>query len=90
MMKSLWLVLLVVVGLVSMSAASNYMYEKTAENGVGYVETQKIIATQFGFEGQKLVEKVVGSGNFKVNSELEAERQLMKGGEPVGSVWIPD
>ena len=90
MMKSLWLVLLVVVGLVSMSAASNYMYEKTAENGVGYVETQKIVATQFGFEGQKLVEKVVGSGNFKVNSELEAERQLMKGGEPVGSVWVPD
>ena len=48
MMKSLWLVLLVVVGLVSMSAASNYMYEKTAVNGVGYVETQKIVATQFG------------------------------------------
>ena len=90
MMKSLWLMLLVVVGLVSMGAASNYMYEKTAENGVGYVETQKIVATQFGFEGQKLVEKVVGSGNFKVNSELEAERQLMKGGEPVGSVWVPD
>jgi len=90
MMKSFVVCMLAVVCLVSVGAASNYMYEKTALDGVGYLEQHKVVATQYGFEGSKLVETVAGSGNAKVRSELEVERQLMKGGMPVGSVWVPE
>jgi len=70
--------------------AANYMYEKASVKGVGYMEQQKIISTQTGFEGQKLVEKVAGSGNvISLHSEIEVERQLQRGGVPVGSVWVP-
>jgi hypothetical protein len=66
------------------------MYEKASVKGVGYMEQEKIISTQTGFEGQKLVEKVAGSGNvISMKSELEVERQLQRGGVPVGSVWVP-
>ena len=56
------------------------MYEKASVKGVGYKNVEMIISTQTGFEGQKLVEKESGSGNvITERTELEAERQLMRG-----------
>jgi hypothetical protein len=44
-----------------------------------------IISTQYGFMGQKLVEKESGSGNvITERTELEAERQLLHNGAPIG------
>jgi hypothetical protein len=53
------------------------MYEKNSVKGVGYLEQEKIVQTQVGFTGQKLVEHVAGSGNVVLlRTELEAERQM--------------
>jgi len=92
-MKKISVVLItlaLLLALAGIAGAANYMYEKASVKGVGYMEQQKIISTQTGFEGQKLVEKVAGSGNvISLHSELEVERQLQRGGVPVGSVWNP-
>jgi hypothetical protein len=73
-----------------MAGAANYMYEKASVKGVGYKNVEMIISTQTGFEGQKLVEKESGSGNvITERTELEAERQLQRGGIPIGSEWYP-
>jgi hypothetical protein len=57
--------------------AANYMYEKASVQGVGYKNVEKIISTQNGFNGSKLVEKGSGSGNVITDrTELEAERQI--------------
>ncbi|HSD56571.1 MAG TPA: hypothetical protein VLB04_00210 [Methanotrichaceae archaeon] len=70
-----------------MAGAANYMYEKASVKGVGYKNVEMIVSTQWGFEGQKLVEKESGSGNvITEKTELEAERQLQKGGIPIGAV----
>ena len=66
-----------VVALIGMAGAANYMYEKASVKGVGYKNVEMIISTQTGFNGQKLVEKESGSGNvITERTELEAERQL--------------
>jgi hypothetical protein len=63
-----------------MSIASNYMYEKSSVKGIGYKSNEKIISTQTGFNGSKLVEKESGSGNIITDrTELEAERQIGSG-----------
>jgi hypothetical protein len=73
--------------LVGMAGAANYMYEKASVKGVGYKNVEMIISTQYGFEGQKLVEKESGSGNvITERTELEAERQLDRDGMPIGTV----
>ena len=60
-----------------MACAANYMYEKASVKGVGYKNVEMIVSTQYGFAGQKLVEKESGSGNIITEkTELEAERQL--------------
>ena len=59
MKKILAVLLLAAILLVSQVEAANYMYEKASVKGVGYMEQEKIISTQTGFEGQKLVEKVL-------------------------------
>jgi len=80
---------IVAIALVGMAGAANYMYEKASVKGVGYKNVEMIISTQTGFEGQKLVEKESGSGNvITERTELEAERQLQRGGVPIGSVWV--
>jgi hypothetical protein len=76
--------------LVGMAGAANYMYEKASVKGVGYKNVEMIISTQTGFNGQKLVEKESGSGNvITERTELEAERQLQRNGQPIGGgcVW---
>lgn len=90
MRQCIAILVIIAVSLVGVAGAANYMYEKASVKGVGYMEQEKIISTQTGFEGQKLVEKVAGSGNVvSMHSELEVERQLTRGGVPVGSVWVP-
>ncbi len=68
---------LLAIALVGMAGAANYMYEKASVKGVGYKNVEMIVSTQYGFAGQKLVEKESGSGNIITEkTELEAERQL--------------
>ena len=76
-MKREFIVLAVIVmALVGMAGAANYMYEKSSVKGVGYRSLEIVISTQSGFNGQKLVEKQSGSGNVITSRiELEAERQ---------------
>ena len=90
MRKMIAVLVIIAMAVVGMAGAANYMYEKASVKGVGYKNVEMIISTQTGFEGQKLVEKESGSGNvITERTELEAERQLLRGGVPVGSVWVP-
>jgi hypothetical protein len=77
-MKNIFAILVLVpILLIAQAGAANYMYEKSSVKGVGYLEQEKIVQTQVGFSGQKLVEHVAGSGNvILLRTELEAERQL--------------
>ncbi len=87
MRKMIAVLVIIAMAVVGMAGAANYMYEKASVKGVGYKNVEMIISTQTGFEGQKLVEKESGSGNvITERTELEAERQLQRGGIPVGSV----
>jgi len=71
------ILVVLVVALVGMTSAANYMYEKASVKGVGYKNVEMIVSTQSGFNGAKLVEKESGSGNvITERTELEAERQL--------------
>ena len=92
MRKMIAVLVIIAMAVVGMAGAANYMYEKASVKGVGYKNVEMIISTQTGFEGQKLVEKESGSGNvITERTELEAERQLQRGGVPIGSVWVePD
>ena len=75
---------------VGMAGAANYMYEKASVKGVGYKNVEMIISTQTGFNGQKLVEKESGSGNvITERTEVEAERQLDRLGNPIGACAWP-
>ena len=68
---------ILVIALVGMAGAANYMYEKASVKGVGYKNVEMIVSTQEGFNGAKLVEKESGSGNvITERTELEAERQI--------------
>ncbi|MDM7913423.1 MAG: hypothetical protein QUS09_10025 [Methanotrichaceae archaeon] len=80
MRKELVVLVIIAMALVGMAGAANYMYEKASVRGVGYKNVEMIVSTQWGFEGQKLVEKESGSGNvITERTELEAERQLGHG-----------
>ena len=84
MKKELVVLAIIAIALVGMAGAANYMYEKASVKGVGYKNVEMIVSTQYGFEGQKLVEKESGSGNvITENTELEAERQLGPDGNPL-------
>jgi hypothetical protein len=79
--------IIIAFALVGVASAANYMYEKASVKGVGYKNVEMIISTQYGFMGQKLVEKESGSGNvITERTELEAERQLDHDGMPIGTV----
>ena len=70
-------VAVLILALIGMAGAANYMYEKASVKGVGYKNVEMIISAQTGFNGQKLVEKESGSGNvITQRTEIEAERQL--------------
>jgi hypothetical protein len=57
MSKHYIVMMMLVVALIGMAGAANYMYEKASVKGVGYKNVEMIISTQTGFNGQKLVEK---------------------------------
>src|SRR5512139_3716900 len=83
-------VLLMFVAFMGQAEAANYMYEKDSVKGVGYVNVERLISLQNGFDSQKLVEKKSGSGNVvALNTELEAERQLNGLGGAIGSKYVP-
>jgi len=77
MAKRSMVIIALLVALIGIAGAANYMYEKASVKGVGYKNVEMIVSTQTGFNGQKLVEKESGSGNvITEKTELEAERQL--------------
>jgi len=80
-MRKYILVLMTMFLVIGMAGAANYMYEKSSIKGVGMLEQVKVVSTQPGFAGQKLVERVAGSGQVVVlEAELEAERQMDSSG----------
>jgi len=90
MRKELVVLVIIAMALVGMAGAANYMYEKASVKGVGYKNVEMIISTQWGFVGQKLVEKESGSGNvITERTELEAERQLTHTGGVIGDGLCP-
>jgi hypothetical protein len=81
--------IVLVIALVSMANAANYMYEKASVKGVGYKNVEQIISTQTGFGGNKIVEKQSGSGNvITEKTELEAEREFNSGCTPISNGWL--
>ncbi len=85
MRKLIAVLVIIAMAVVGMAGAANYMYEKASVKGVGYKNVEMIISTQYGFMGQKLVEKESGSGNvITERTELEAERQLDRLGNSLG------
>jgi hypothetical protein len=85
MRKLIAVLVIIAMAVVGMAGAANYMYEKASVKGVGYKNVEMIISTQYGFMGQKLVEKESGSGNvITERTELEAERQLNRVGTSLG------
>jgi hypothetical protein len=85
MRKLIAVLVIIAMAVVGMAGAANYMYEKASVKGVGYKNVEMIISTQYGFMGQKLVEKESGSGNvITERTELEAERQLNHDGTTIG------
>ena len=91
-LKRMLILAALVVMLIGMAGAANYMYEKASVKGVGYKNVEMIISTQTGFNGDKLVEKESGSGNvIAERTELEAERQLNRQSFPLyWDMWIDD
>jgi hypothetical protein len=89
MRKLIAVLVIIAMAVVGMAGAANYMYEKASIKGVGYKNVEMIVSTQYGFAGQKLVEKESGSGNvITERTELEAERQLNHDGTPIGAGYI--
>ena len=86
MRKLIAVLVIIAMAVVGMAGAANYMYEKASVKGVGYKNVETIVSTQYGFNGQKLVEKESGSGNvITERTELEAERQLNGDGTVIGN-----
>jgi hypothetical protein len=89
MKRKMIVLAILVMALVGISGAANYMYEKSSVKGVGYRNLEMVVSTQTGYNGVKLVEKQSGSGNVITSRiELEAERQLGVDGNcpwPTGS-----
>jgi len=64
-MRRLMIVLVLTLLAANLGSSANYMYEKSSEKGIGHMAFEKIVSTQSGFNGQKLVERGAGSGNKK-------------------------
>jgi hypothetical protein len=87
LIKKLAVLAILILALAGITNASNYMYEKSSVKGMGYKNAEKIISTQTGFNGSKLVEKESGSGNIIMDkTELEGERQI---GSGCGGSYFP-
>ena len=80
MIKNIFITFMVIFMTVGMGFGANYMYEDTTLKGVGYVNAEKIVQTQIGLAGNKLVEKTSGSGNVDSEEELEVLRDAFGAG----------
>jgi hypothetical protein len=81
--EKLIVLVVIVMALIGMAGAANYMYEKATVKGVGYKNVEIIAQTGYGFAGSKLVEKESGSGNVILErTELEVDRtgRICQGG----------
>jgi hypothetical protein len=57
--------------LVGSAAAANYIYERSVIQGVGYRSHELIGQTAQGYSGQKIVERISGTGSFYDRTEFE-------------------
>lgn len=64
-------VLISILVLVGSAAAANYIYERSVIQGVGYRSHELIGQTAQGYSGQKIVERISGSGSFYDRTEFE-------------------
>ncbi len=64
-------VLISILVLVGSAAAANYVFERSVIQGVGYRSHELVGQTAQGYSGQKIVEKISGSGNFYDRTEFE-------------------
>ncbi|HII07844.1 MAG TPA: hypothetical protein HA349_11185 [Methanotrichaceae archaeon] len=64
-------VLISILILVGSAAAANYVFERSVIQGVGYRSHELVGQTAQGYSGQKIVEKISGSGNFYDRTEFE-------------------
>jgi hypothetical protein len=67
-------VVLIIVLLIGTSLAANHIYERSVIKGVGYRSHELIAQTSDGYSGQKIVEKISGSGSFDDRTEFELDR----------------
>ncbi|KUK44097.1 MAG: hypothetical protein WCY97_08045 [Methanothrix sp.] len=71
-MNRLWLAVVIsMVVFVGSAAAANYVFERSVIQGVGYRSHELIGQTAQGYSGQKIVERISGSGNFYDRTEFE-------------------
>ncbi len=64
-------VLISMLVLVGSAAAANYVFERSVIKGVGYRSHELVGQTAQGYSGQKIVEKISGSGNFYDRTQFE-------------------
>lgn len=64
-------VLISMLVLVGSAAAANYIYERSVIQGVGYRSHELIGQTAQGYSGQKIVERISGTGSFYDRTEFE-------------------
>ncbi len=71
-MNRQWVAVLIsMLVLVGSAAAANYVFERSVIKGVGYRSHELIGQTAQGYAGQKIVERISGSGNFYDRTEFE-------------------
>lgn len=71
MNRQLGAVLISMLVLMGSAAAANYVFERSVIQGVGYRSHELVGQTAEGYSGQKIVEKISGSGNFYDRTEFE-------------------
>jgi len=63
--------LVLVLILAGSGTAANYVFERSVIQGVGYRSHELVGQTAQGYSGQKIVERISGSGNFYDRTEFE-------------------
>jgi len=64
-------ILIAVFVLAGSAAAANYVYEWSVIKGVGYRSHELVGQTAAGYSGQKIAERISGSGNFYDRTQFE-------------------
>lgn len=61
----------IIITFVGLTMAANHVYERSVIKGVGYRSHELVGQTAEGYSGQKIVERISGSGNFYDRTEFE-------------------